>query len=102
LLPNVESFGFFFQRESGIVNQFIGRRIMGLGMLNFVGFGRTGHDRLLEIWPNNRNRKRRMIGSVPMTKSLLVRLLNGTPHNIKVKNPKARAVKREAEEDWGR
>jgi len=24
------------------------------------------------------------------------------PHRVKVKNPKARAVKREAEEDWGR
>jgi hypothetical protein len=27
---------------------------------------------------------------------------NGTPHWVKVKNPKAPAVKREAEEDWGR
>ena len=27
---------------------------------------------------------------------------NRGPHRVKVKNPKARAVKREAEEDWGR
>jgi hypothetical protein len=41
LFPNVESLDFFFQRQIAIVNQFVGRGLMGLRMLNLVGFGRT-------------------------------------------------------------
>src|SRR5262249_40792990 len=43
LFPTAESVDFFFQREIPIINQFVGRDIMGLRVFTFVRFGRTRH-----------------------------------------------------------